>query len=93
MGPADAADARRELFRAFVYLQLFAAGVAVVNVLLESNYMYLSEPPADTVSPFFFAPWPWYLPFLDAIGLAMFFAVLSPFLAARAWRRPEDQEG
>ena len=73
------------LFRAFVCLNLFAAGVAVLNVFLGSNYMYLSKPPVGTVSPFFFAPWPWYLPFLDAIGLAMFFAVFSPFLVARAW--------
>ena len=29
---------------------------------------------------FFFAPWPWYILFLEFIGLAMFFAVLLPFL-------------
>ena len=27
-----------------------------------------------------FAPWPWYILFLEFIGLAMFFAVLLPFL-------------
>ena len=48
--------------------------------------MYLSGPPTGTVTPFFFAPWPWYLPILEVIALAMFFAVLSPFLVTR--RRP-----
>ena len=68
------------LFRAFVYLNLFAAAVAVLNFFSGSNYMFLSEPPPATVSPFFFTPWPWYILFLEVIGLAMFFAVLSPFL-------------
>ena len=43
------------LFRAFVYLNLLTVGVALFNSLVGSNYMFLSEPPPDTVSPFFFA--------------------------------------
>lgn len=73
------------LFRAFVFLNVFAAGIAVFNFLLGSNYMYLCGPPTGTVTPFFFAPWPWYLPILEVIALAMFFAVLAPFLVTR-WR-------
>ena len=73
------------LFRAFVFLNVFASGIAVFNFLLGSNYMYLCGPPTGTVTPFFFAPWPWYLPILEVIALAMFFAVLSPFLVTR-WR-------
>jgi hypothetical integral membrane protein (TIGR02206 family) len=73
------------LFRAFVWLHVLAAIVAVVNLLCGSNYMYLSSPPWGTVSPFFFLPWPWYLVFLDLFGLAMFFLVYSPFPIARWW--------
>ncbi len=73
------------LFRAFVCLNVFAVGLAVLNIFLGSNYMYLSGPPSGTVSPFFFAPWPWYLPILEVIGLAMFFVVLSPFLVTQWW--------
>ncbi len=76
------------LARAFVCLNIFAAGVAVLNLTLGSNYMYLSEPPAGTASPFFFAPWPWYLAFLEVIGLAFFFVALSPFLVAEWWAHP-----
>lgn len=71
------------LFRAFLCLHLLAVVVAVVNALSGSNYMFLCEPPQGTASPFLFAPWPWYIPILDAIALAMFFAVLSPFLVTR----------
>lgn len=68
------------LFRAFVYINLFAVTVGMLNFLTGSNYMFLSQPPPETVSPFFFAPWPWYILYIEFIGLAMFFAVLSPFL-------------
>lgn len=76
----------RGMFRAFGYLCGFAAFVGVVNTVLGSNFMWLSEPPPGTVSPFFAAPWPWYLPILAGVGFVMFFLVLSPFLVSE-WRR------
>ena len=48
----------RGMFRAFGYLAAFAAFVAVANLALGSNFMWLSGPPPGTVSPFFAAPWP-----------------------------------
>ena len=76
----------RGMFRAFGYLAVFAVLVAGANLLLGSNFMWLSGPPPGTVSPFFRAPWPWYIPILAGAGLAMFFVVLSPFLLADWWR-------
>ncbi|MXY99031.1 MAG: TIGR02206 family membrane protein [Gemmatimonadetes bacterium] len=73
----------RGLLRAFVALNVFAVVVGIVNLLLGSNYMYLSRPPWGTVSPFFFAPWPWYIPILDVVALAMFFAVYLPVHLSR----------
>ncbi len=71
------------LFRAFVALNVFAVVVGIINLFLESNYMYLSRPPWGTVSPFFFAPWPWYIFILDVLALAMFFAVYLPVHLSR----------
>lgn len=76
----------RGMFRAFGYLAAFTAFVAAANLALGSNFMWLSEAPPGTVSPFFAAPWPWYLPILAAVGLTMFFVVLSPFLVSDWWR-------
>ena len=76
----------RGLFRAFAILCGFAAFVGVANILLGSNFMWLSAAPPGTVSPFFAAPWPWYLPILAVVGLVMFFVVLSPFLLSDWWR-------
>ena len=79
------------LFRAFVCVNLFAAGVGIFNLVMGSNYMFLCEPP-ETASPFFFAPWPWYIPILDIVALGMFFAALSPFPLSTWWsgRRSAD---
>ena len=72
------------LLRAYVCVNLFALGVGIFNFFVGSNYMYLREPP-QTASPFFFAPWPWYIPILDLVALGMFFAVLSPFFVSTWW--------
>ena len=74
------------LLRAFLILNVFAVAVGGFNLLLGSNYMYLSAPPSGTVSPFFFAPWPWYIPILDAVALALFFLAYLPVFLARRRR-------
>ena len=80
------------LFRAFIFLNVFAVAVGIVNLLLGANYMYLSRPPWGTVSPFFFAPWPWYIPILDALALVFFFLVYLPVHLTRGRRtRPEQR--
>lgn len=71
------------LFRAFAALNLLAVVLAVINVASGANYMFLCAPPVGTSSPFFFAPWPWYILFIDALALVLFFVVLSPFLVKR----------
>ena len=67
------------LLRSFLLANLYMVVIAGVNLLLKSNYMFICEPP-DTKSPFFFAPWPWYIPILDVVVLVLFFAIYSPFL-------------
>lgn len=73
------------LVRAFGYLNVFAVAVEILNSLLDSNYMFLPAPPEGTVSPFFVAPWPWYLIGLDFIGLGLFFVACSPIPMTRWW--------
>ena len=76
------------LFRAFAYLNAYAALIAGINLLLGSNYMYLSKPPTGTATPFFFAPWPWYIAAIEVFALGMFFVVLSPFLVTKRRAEP-----
>ena len=72
--------------RAFVLLHVLCIVAFAVNVALGSNYMFLMEPPV-TQSPFFFAPWPWYIPVLDAFALFLFVLLLLPFLIHNRWAR------
>ena len=67
------------LLRAFLLANLYMVVIAGINLLLKSNYMFICEPPY-TKSPFFFAPWPWYILILDGVALILFFVVYSPFL-------------
>ncbi|MDE2883032.1 MAG: TIGR02206 family membrane protein [Acidobacteriota bacterium] len=73
------------LVRAFVAMNVIAVLIACVNLLLDSNYMYLSEVP-DTASPFLFLPWPWYILWLEVLALG-FFGVL--YLPVRKGRGPD----
>jgi len=78
--------------RAFVLLHVLCIIAFGVNLALGSNYMFLMEPPV-TQSPFFFAPWPWYIPILDAFALLLFVLLLLPFairdLRRRSVARPD----
>lgn len=67
------------LLRSFLLVNLYVVVIAGVNLLLTSNYMFICEPP-HTKSPFFFAPWPWYIPILDGVAFVFFCVVYSPFL-------------
>ena len=67
------------LLRSFLLANFYMVVIAGVNLLLKSNYMFICDPPL-TKSPFFFAPWPWYIPILDAVVFVLFFLVYSPFL-------------
>ena len=75
----------KSLIRAFVAMNVMAAVAVCVNLVLESNYMYLCEAP-ETVSPFLFLPWPWYVLWLEVLALAFFLALYLPVRLERRWR-------
>ena len=80
----------KSVLRVFALLNLLAIIAFGVNWALGSNYMFLSRPPI-TQSPFFFAPWPWYIPILDGVALVLFYLLLLPFKIGRrvdGWRVP-----
>lgn len=73
------------LLRAFVLLLLWTVVLLIVNPLLGSNYMFLQAPPVSA-SPFFFAPWPYYIPILAVVAFVFFCLLLAPFEIAKRWR-------
>lgn len=77
----------KSLVRAFLYLNALAAVLALVNLVLDSNYLYLCEAPV-TASPFLFLPWPWYLIWLEVLALGFFALLYLPAYLERRVRRP-----
>ncbi|MCY2930452.1 MAG: TIGR02206 family membrane protein [Planctomycetota bacterium] len=65
---------------AFWMTNVCAAGAGLADWAIggSANYMYLCRPPA-AASPFFFLPWPWYIPSMEVVGLALIGALYLPF--------------
>lgn len=83
---------RGAVLRIFVLSNLYMGAVALIDWLLGANYMFLREPPAGK-SPFFFLPWPWYIPFLEAVGLALVVLLYLPFVLADRLRGVSEGAG
>ena len=74
----------KDLWRAFLVINLYMVLITIFNVLTESNYMYtLRKPPVATALDLF-GPWPWYLVVSEFIALVLFFLFYIPFAFRRS---------
>jgi hypothetical integral membrane protein (TIGR02206 family) len=83
---------RGAILRAIVVGNLYMGVVALANWILDANYMFLCKPP-EGASPLFFLPWPWYIVFLELVGIVLAAALFLPFTLAdqRGARRPLEE--
>lgn len=65
---------------AWFVLNGYAAALAVVNVLADTNFLYLLRPPGGGSPLDLFGPWPWYILGGEAIALGSFLLLAAPFL-------------
>ncbi len=80
----------RSLWRAWLWLQVYAVVTAVIDRLLGCNYGYLLAKPVQASLFDYLGPWPWYLLTLEALSFAFFLLYYAPFaLLDRFRRRPE----
>jgi len=77
--------ARGAVVRVVVVSNLYMLAVAGINALLGANYMFLCAPPAGA-TPLFFLPWPWYIAFLDLLGVAIVLLLCLPFAIEKRLR-------
>lgn len=71
--------AARDPWIALGLLNLYAAVVYPINLLLGSNYLYVIEkPPGPTILDVF-PGWPWYIPLLEPVAIGLFLALRLPF--------------
>ncbi len=74
--------------RVFAITLIFAfAVVAPLNLLLDTNYMYLRGKPTTGSVLDLFGPWPWYIAATAVFTLASFVVYYLPFWLRDRWRK------
>jgi len=76
----------RSIVKAVGVTLAYMAAIAPVNVLLDANYLYLRHKPAQASPMDAMGPWPWYIGWLIALGIAAFALVYAPFALSDAIR-------
>jgi hypothetical integral membrane protein (TIGR02206 family) len=80
------------LLRVFVFTNLYAAVVFLINLKLGSNYLFLMRKPPSASLMDYLGPWPWYLISLEVVALAVFLILYLPFVI-KDWRGREASAG
>lgn len=65
--------------RVFIWSQVYFASAFLVNLILDTNYGFLMEKPAQGTIIDFLGPWPYYLISLEILALLSFFIYYLPF--------------
>ncbi|HSN90398.1 MAG TPA: TIGR02206 family membrane protein [Anaeromyxobacteraceae bacterium] len=69
----------RSWWRAFLWVNGYAALVGAVNAIFGTNYFYLCEKPRAPSLLDLMGPWPWYLVAGEGVALALFALLYLPF--------------
>jgi hypothetical integral membrane protein (TIGR02206 family) len=75
----------KSLLRVAVVGNLYMLFVAAMNALIGSNYLFIAHKPETASLLDVLPPWPWYILYIEGIGLVMMLLLYAPF-AVRDWR-------
>ncbi|MCM3732820.1 TIGR02206 family membrane protein [Fictibacillus nanhaiensis] len=64
--------------QSFLCLNLYAAGVYAINVLLDTNYMFLMRKPGNASIMDYLGPYPWYILGLELVAFCMCLIAFLP---------------
>ncbi|MBI3578764.1 MAG: TIGR02206 family membrane protein [Ignavibacteriales bacterium] len=68
--------------RAFMFLNCYAAAIALFNIAFKTNYFYLCEKPASASLLDYMGPWPVYIIVGELFALGIFALLYVPFRKA-----------
>jgi len=71
---------RKDVWRAFLGLQVYVLFIFFVNKAIGANYVYVVEKPSSVSVLDYFGPWPLYILVCEAIVLMLSFMVYLPYL-------------
>ncbi len=75
----------KSILRVAVVGNLYMLFVAVVNALIGSNYLFIARKPETASLLDVLPPWPWYILYIEGIGLVAMLLLYLP-VAIRDWR-------
>ncbi len=79
----DRSMSRWSFLRALLALQLWEGVVAIADLALDQNFMYLRRPPPSPTLIDALGPWPWYLVSLELVGTVSFLVWLGVLTGVR----------
>jgi len=71
----------KSVWKTFGITNLIVLIVGVINIILDSNYLFLCGKPMGTSKTLFdfFGPWPWYLVTIEFLAITVFHIWYIPF--------------
>ena len=75
----------KSFFRVLGWMNLYLVVVFAVNKLIGSNYLFIAHKPPTASLLDILPPWPWYIAWMEIIGILVCLILYLPF-AVRDWR-------
>lgn len=69
----------KSLLRVAVFMNLYMVVIYFVNVALGSDYLFINSKPATTSILNLLPPWPYYIAYMELLGIVTFLLLYLPF--------------
>ncbi len=73
---------KKSILKSILVLNIYMVFIAIVNLILNTNYLWICKKPIFPTIIDFCGPWPWYILVLEFIALIHFFVAYLPFIKA-----------